>query len=127
GNVDAKTSSRIQDQRAFGNAGVASIDADTDLAVIGPRRSVLRHRLRSPGSGRRLHGTLSRAAVRLELVAEVLVRRHHEPGCGVTQRAEAAPVHVLADVTERGQLTRCGAARLELVHELRLAVRALHG
>src|SRR5690349_11244108 len=46
----------------------------------------------------RLHRALAGAAVRLELLAEGLEGRHHEPGGGVAQRAEALAVHVVADV-----------------------------
>src|SRR5205807_4892757 len=87
--------------------------------VIRPLRT---HRFECPGPP---HRTPSGAAVRLELLAEELVGGHDEPGRRVTQRTEALPVHVVADVGQRGQLVAGGLAALEPVHELRLEVRPL--
>src|SRR5579863_6588820 len=47
---------------------------------------------------RHAHRAVPSAGMALELVTERGVRRHHEPGRGVPERAEALAVHVVADV-----------------------------
>src|SRR5437588_1881408 len=81
--------------------------------------------LRGLREQRRAHRAGAGATVGLELGAEGLVRGDHEPGRGVPERTEALAVHVRADVGERRELVEGREARLELVHQPGLEVRAL--